>query len=88
MLLQLVYGVNNVVVVVVACYVNIAICCDVAVNNIDVIVDRDDDVIIAWDDAVDDGVNNVVVVAWDVIDAVNNVPVGACYSGVAMAFWR
>ena len=63
---------------------NVAISCDVAVNNLDVIVDRDDDVIVAWDD----GVNNVVVVAWDVIDAVNNVAVGACYSNVAMAFWR
>ena len=87
MLLQLV-DVVNYVVVAVACYVNVASSCDVAVNNLDVIVDRDDDVIVAWDDAVDDGVNNVVVVAWDVIDAVNNVPVGACYSGVAMAFWR
>ena len=67
---------------------NVAISCDVAVNNLDVIVDRDDDVIVAWDDAVDDGVNNVVVVAWDVIDAVNNVAVGACYSDIAMTFWR
>ena len=64
MLLQLVYGVNNVVVVV-ACYVNVAITFDfVVVNNIHAIVARDDDVV------VDDGVNNVVVVACDAIDVV------------------
>ena len=55
--------VNNVVVV--ACYVNVAITFDfVVVNNIDAIVARDDDVV------VDDGVNNVVVVACDAIDVV------------------